>query len=109
MCRFDFPTPLCYGVGMADIQSDKATLLEPSKLIGTWRRFGVFGPVYEIIGASKELTGGDQHMRVIQEACRRLMRISPTRLPALGSIVCRAAFTRPHRRTLRTCSGRSWR
>jgi hypothetical protein len=59
-----FPGPLCYGVGMADVQSDKATLLEPSKLIGTWRRFGVFGPVYEIIGASKEFTGGDQQMRV---------------------------------------------
>lgn len=49
---------------MADIQSEKATLPEPSKLIGTWRRFGVFGPVYEIIGASGELAGGSQLMRV---------------------------------------------
>jgi Family of unknown function (DUF5397) len=49
---------------MADIQSEKATLLEPSKLIGTWRRFGVFGPVYEIIGASGESAGGDQLMQV---------------------------------------------
>jgi hypothetical protein len=49
---------------MADIQSERATLLEPSKLIGTWRRFGVFGPVYEIIGAGGDLAGGDQLMRV---------------------------------------------
>jgi hypothetical protein len=59
-----FPAPLCYVVRMADIQSERATLLEPSKLIGTWRRFGVFGPVYEIIGAGRELAGGDQLMRV---------------------------------------------
>jgi hypothetical protein len=49
---------------MADIQSERAPLLEPSKLIGTWRRFGVFGPVYEIIGAGNEVAGGGQLMRV---------------------------------------------
>jgi hypothetical protein len=49
---------------MADIRPERATLREPSKLIGTWRRFGVFGPVYEIIGAGAALAGGDQRMRV---------------------------------------------
>ena len=49
---------------MADVQSEKAALLERLKLVGTWRRFGVFGPVYEIVGAGAALAGGDQHMRV---------------------------------------------
>jgi hypothetical protein len=26
--------------------------IEPRKLIGTWRRFGPVGPVYEVIGTS---------------------------------------------------------
>jgi hypothetical protein len=49
---------------MADIQSEKAMFLEPSKLVGTWRRFGLYGPVYEIIGGGKESAGGDQLVRV---------------------------------------------
>jgi hypothetical protein len=36
----------------------------PSSLVGTWRRFGPVGPVYEIIAAGRELPGGDTMMRV---------------------------------------------
>jgi hypothetical protein len=39
-------------------------LPQPANLVGTWRRFGSVGPVYEIIGSGKELTGGDRLMRV---------------------------------------------
>ncbi len=42
--------------------SDK--LPRPANLVGTWRRFGLAGPVYEIIGTGKELAGGDCLMRV---------------------------------------------
>jgi hypothetical protein len=34
------------------------------QLVGTWRRFGVVGPVYEIIGAGHTLPSGDPAMRV---------------------------------------------
>jgi hypothetical protein len=37
---------------------------EPSNLVGTWRRFGPLGPVYEIVGLGKELPGHDRVMRV---------------------------------------------
>ncbi|MFC5556417.1 DUF5397 family protein [Methylobacterium iners] len=33
-------------------------------LIGTWRRFGLIGPVYEIVGIGETLPAGDQAMRV---------------------------------------------
>jgi len=33
-------------------------------VIGTWRRFGLVGPVYEIIGEERELEDGDHLMRV---------------------------------------------
>ncbi len=33
-------------------------------LIGTWRRFGLVGPVYEIIGEERELEDGDHLMRI---------------------------------------------
>jgi hypothetical protein len=36
----------------------------PQSLVGTWRRFGTVGPVYEIISAGEELSDGDQVMRV---------------------------------------------
>jgi hypothetical protein len=36
----------------------------PSSLIGTWRRFGSAGPVYEIIAASQKQQGSDRFMRV---------------------------------------------
>lgn len=37
---------------------------QPSNLLGTWRRFGPAGPVYEIIGAGNELSDGDHMMRI---------------------------------------------
>jgi hypothetical protein len=39
-------------------------LLQPANLVGTWRRLGAVGPVYEIISAGDELPGGDRRMRV---------------------------------------------
>jgi hypothetical protein len=33
-------------------------------LLGTWRRFGAAGPVYEIVKQGAELAGGDRMMRV---------------------------------------------
>jgi hypothetical protein len=36
----------------------------PENLVGTWRRFGTVGPVYEIISAGDELPDGDRMMRV---------------------------------------------
>lgn len=38
--------------------------VQPEQLVGTWRRFGVAGPVYEIIRAGQLLPGGDRLMRV---------------------------------------------
>jgi hypothetical protein len=38
--------------------------IEPRSLIGTWRRFGPVGPVYEIIGTGGELSDGDVMMKV---------------------------------------------
>jgi hypothetical protein len=39
-------------------------LIEPQSLIGTWRRFGLVGPVYEIIGLGKDLPDHERRMRV---------------------------------------------
>ncbi len=36
----------------------------PQSLIGTWRRFGPVGPVYEILRVDRELENGDCLMRV---------------------------------------------
>lgn len=36
----------------------------PEGIIGTWRRFGAVGPVYEILGKKKKLPGGDTLMQV---------------------------------------------
>ncbi|MBN9559232.1 MAG: DUF5397 family protein [Alphaproteobacteria bacterium] len=49
---------------MTQVDADLARLLRPEHLIGTWRRFGTAGPVYEIIGARGELPGGERIMRV---------------------------------------------
>jgi hypothetical protein len=38
-------------------------IIEPQTLVGTWRRFGPVGPVYEIISTGRE-TNSDQIMRV---------------------------------------------
>jgi hypothetical protein len=44
--------------------ADSSRLPQPANLVGTWRRFGAVGPVYEIIGAGTELAGGDRLMRI---------------------------------------------
>jgi hypothetical protein len=49
---------------MADIETDRARLPQPMNLVGTWRRFGAFGPAYEIIASGEELPDGDRLMRV---------------------------------------------
>jgi len=33
-------------------------------LVGTWRRFGLVGPVYEIVGVGDTLPNGDLLMRI---------------------------------------------
>ncbi|HAS51523.1 MAG TPA: hypothetical protein DCS21_07195 [Gammaproteobacteria bacterium] len=38
--------------------------IQPRNLIGTWRRFGQFGPVYEIIAEGKKLPEGDETLRI---------------------------------------------
>jgi hypothetical protein len=37
---------------------------QPEQLIGIWRRFGLMGPVYEIVGTGKSLTDGDRVMKI---------------------------------------------
>ena len=49
---------------MSDVRMNTGNLPQPANLVGTWRRFGSVGPVYEIIGAGRELPGGDRLMRV---------------------------------------------
>jgi hypothetical protein len=43
---------------------ETAMLPQPRTLVGTWRRFGSVGPVYEIIGVGKELANHDHMMRI---------------------------------------------
>jgi hypothetical protein len=46
-------------------QTNARTLpLAPADFVGTWRRFGAVGPVYEIIGQDRELANGDWLMRI---------------------------------------------
>jgi hypothetical protein len=49
---------------MDDYPSATTLLRDPAILVGTWRRFGLAGPVYEIVGAGEPLPGGDHLMRV---------------------------------------------
>jgi hypothetical protein len=49
---------------MIQPHADTARLPRPANVIGTWRRFGEVGPVYEIISTGYELPGGDRPMRV---------------------------------------------
>jgi hypothetical protein len=49
---------------MVDLNVETSMLPEPKSLIGTWRRFGAVGPVYEIIALGKELPDYDRWMRV---------------------------------------------
>lgn len=38
--------------------------IELHNLIGTWRRFGISGPVYEILAEGEKLPTGDETLRV---------------------------------------------
>ncbi len=49
---------------MDDQHANAIVLPPPARLVGTWRRFGSAGPVYEIIGTGSALPGGDRVMRV---------------------------------------------
>ncbi len=49
---------------MAEPNTEASMLPEPQRLVGTWRRFGAVGPVYEIIALGQELPGRDRMMRV---------------------------------------------
>lgn len=44
--------------------TENTGLPAPAALIGTWRRFGVSGPVYEIVRAGEKLPNGDLLMRI---------------------------------------------
>ena len=35
-----------------------------NEVIGTWRRFGLSGPVHEIVSEGKQLPAGDETVRV---------------------------------------------
>jgi hypothetical protein len=39
-------------------------VMPTSRLVGTWRRFGAVGPVYEIIRAGSAAPGGPPAMRI---------------------------------------------
>ncbi|MCB8873599.1 DUF5397 family protein [Acidisoma silvae] len=39
-------------------------MLQTEQLIGTWRRFGSAGPVYEILRSVRQLPDGDRLMRI---------------------------------------------
>lgn len=39
-------------------------LADPASLIGTWRRFGPFGPVYQVIGQGNDSRSTAPRMRV---------------------------------------------
>lgn len=41
-----------------------ASYPKPQSLIGTWRRFGQVGPVYEIVSVGDSLPNGDRVMKV---------------------------------------------
>jgi hypothetical protein len=38
--------------------------IEPQPLIGTWRRFGAYGPVYEILSEGEDRPKGGKAMKV---------------------------------------------
>lgn len=52
-----------YVSGM-ELRTESTSLPQPRNLIGTWRRFGVTGPVYEIVGVGRALGDDDCLMRV---------------------------------------------
>jgi hypothetical protein len=49
---------------MAHMEGAKTLFPHPVNLVGTWRRFGAVGPIYEIIGMGEEMADGDRLMRI---------------------------------------------
>lgn len=49
---------------MSVVESAVPMFMQPQTLVGTWRRFGLAGPVYEIIGVGREAPDGEQVMRI---------------------------------------------
>ncbi|MCC3244044.1 DUF5397 domain-containing protein [Methylocystis sp. WRRC1] len=45
-------------------QTAASFIPDPGELVGTFRRFGSFGPAYEIIGVGAEEPLGDRWMKV---------------------------------------------
>ena len=50
-----------YNLSMAQPQIDRHS---PADVMGTWRRFGLVGPVYQVIGEGDSLPNGDRLMRI---------------------------------------------
>ncbi len=59
----EFQKPIGYNRN-TEHHAEIVSLPRPQSLIGTWRRFGTTGPVYEIVGLGPELAKGDRVMRV---------------------------------------------
>jgi hypothetical protein len=67
--------------------NDSALIHEPANLVGTWRRFGVAGPVYEIIEAGKALPNRDRMMRIrVVESGEKSIIASPKSWTIRGSV-----------------------
>jgi hypothetical protein len=47
-----------------DIEKPALFQIDPRHLVGSWRRFGPVGPVYEIIGAAHSDNAGTPCMRI---------------------------------------------
>lgn len=39
-------------------------MIDPQQLVGTWRRFGPVGPVYQVVAVGQQLPDGNRMMRV---------------------------------------------
>ena len=55
---------LWYPALMDQVQQDAVILPQRANSVGTWRRFGAVGPIYEIVGAGRESPNGDYLMRI---------------------------------------------
>ena len=44
--------------------AEAVSVVNPELFVGTWRRFGEIGPVYEIVRTGPVLASGDRLMRV---------------------------------------------
>ena len=45
-------------------EDGRTCVIQAEQLVGTWRRFGSLGPLYEVVEAGKVLPDGDRLMRV---------------------------------------------